>query len=167
MLSSRYDLQPGTVYLFRPDQHVCARWRKPDAAQIRQAMGRALGVKRVLAVGVTREAVPGSLLLAAAGAVPAVSWLSPPGPAGYLPLRIGTTESRATPEAYAKRAERKANFAEKQKRLRQKRDEEKRAKAAEEKRRKEEKDAKNANRPMRGRDRKKLKPEMQRPDRRE
>jgi 3-(3-hydroxy-phenyl)propionate hydroxylase len=40
----RYDLQPGTVYLFRPDQHVCARWRHPTAAQVRAAIERALAL---------------------------------------------------------------------------------------------------------------------------
>ena len=43
-LTQRYDLTPGTVYLFRPDQHVCARWRKPTAAQIEAAIRRALAI---------------------------------------------------------------------------------------------------------------------------
>ncbi|MDP9970176.1 3-(3-hydroxy-phenyl)propionate hydroxylase [Variovorax paradoxus] len=38
----RYDAQPGTVYLLRPDQHVCARWRQPTAENIRAAICRAL-----------------------------------------------------------------------------------------------------------------------------
>jgi 3-(3-hydroxy-phenyl)propionate hydroxylase len=38
----RYDAQPGTVYLLRPDQHVCARWRQPKAADLRAALDRAL-----------------------------------------------------------------------------------------------------------------------------
>lgn len=42
LLAQRYDLRPGTVVLLRPDQHVCARWRHPTAAQIEAAMRRAL-----------------------------------------------------------------------------------------------------------------------------
>jgi 3-(3-hydroxy-phenyl)propionate hydroxylase len=38
----RYDAQSGTVYLLRPDQHVCARWRQPTAANIRTAIDHAL-----------------------------------------------------------------------------------------------------------------------------
>ena len=42
-LAQRYDARPGTVYLFRPDQHVCARWRVLDPAQVRAAIARATG----------------------------------------------------------------------------------------------------------------------------
>ncbi len=40
-LAKRYDARDGTTYLFRPDQHVCARWRQYDAAAIGKAVGRA------------------------------------------------------------------------------------------------------------------------------
>jgi 3-(3-hydroxy-phenyl)propionate hydroxylase len=40
-LAERYDAKPGTTYLFRPDQHVCARWRSFDLTQIRAAIARA------------------------------------------------------------------------------------------------------------------------------
>ncbi|MDB5958114.1 FAD-dependent oxidoreductase [Ramlibacter sp.] len=42
LLAQRYDLQPGTVILLRPDQHVCARWRKLDAQALRAGLERAL-----------------------------------------------------------------------------------------------------------------------------
>jgi 3-(3-hydroxy-phenyl)propionate hydroxylase len=43
-LSSRYDGQPGTTYLIRPDQHVAARWRRFDAALIEAALRRCLAL---------------------------------------------------------------------------------------------------------------------------
>lgn len=43
LLARRYDLNPGGAYLFRPDQHVAARWRKPDAGKIAAAQARACG----------------------------------------------------------------------------------------------------------------------------
>ena len=39
----RYDARPGTAYLIRPDQHVCARWREPNASDVRAALARASG----------------------------------------------------------------------------------------------------------------------------
>lgn len=41
MLAQRFDARPGTVYLMRPDQHVCARWRSFDANKIQAAIARA------------------------------------------------------------------------------------------------------------------------------
>jgi 3-(3-hydroxy-phenyl)propionate hydroxylase len=44
VLTERYDGQPGTVYLIRPDQYVAARWRGFDAAAATAALRRALAV---------------------------------------------------------------------------------------------------------------------------
>jgi hypothetical protein len=43
LLAKRYDLRPGSVVLFRPDQHVCARWRRVDGQGLRSAIRRSLG----------------------------------------------------------------------------------------------------------------------------
>lgn len=42
LAAQRYDAQPGTVVLLRPDQHVCARWRAPTAADVAAALKKAL-----------------------------------------------------------------------------------------------------------------------------
>jgi len=40
-VAARYDATPGTAYLIRPDQHVCARWRTWTADDVRAALARA------------------------------------------------------------------------------------------------------------------------------
>ncbi|MDR1967615.1 MAG: FAD-dependent oxidoreductase [Burkholderiaceae bacterium] len=40
-VARRYDLESGTTYLARPDQHVAARWRGLDAAKVHAALARA------------------------------------------------------------------------------------------------------------------------------
>lgn len=41
LIAQRYNSQPGTTYLIRPDQHVCARWRTLDGDKLSQASLRA------------------------------------------------------------------------------------------------------------------------------
>ena len=41
IVARRFDARPGTFYLVRPDQHVCARWRALDVASISAAVNRA------------------------------------------------------------------------------------------------------------------------------
>ncbi len=43
LIRKRYDVSPGSCYLFRPDQHVAARWRALDADKVRRAVRRSLG----------------------------------------------------------------------------------------------------------------------------
>ncbi len=43
LAARRYDARPGSFYLLRPDQHVCARWRRLDGKRVRGALERALG----------------------------------------------------------------------------------------------------------------------------
>ncbi|MEW5888244.1 MAG: FAD-dependent oxidoreductase [Pseudomonadota bacterium] len=38
LAAQRYDARPGSFYLLRPDQHVCARWRRFDAERVRRAV---------------------------------------------------------------------------------------------------------------------------------
>lgn len=43
ILARRLDASAGSAFLFRPDQHLAARWRKPDAAAIEAARKRLRG----------------------------------------------------------------------------------------------------------------------------
>ncbi|AXV79096.1 MULTISPECIES: FAD-dependent oxidoreductase [Ralstonia solanacearum species complex] len=54
LAAQRYDARPGTTYLIRPDQHVCARWRNADPAKLAAALQRASG--RTAATPPTRAA---------------------------------------------------------------------------------------------------------------
>lgn len=42
----RYDAQSGAAFLFRPDQHLSARWRQPTVAKINAALKRACGYQQ-------------------------------------------------------------------------------------------------------------------------
>jgi 3-(3-hydroxy-phenyl)propionate hydroxylase len=46
LVAARFDGRPGTTYLLRPDQHVCARWRRFDPARIEAALDRAMARER-------------------------------------------------------------------------------------------------------------------------
>lgn len=43
LAAKRYDAKPGSLYLFRPDQYLCARARRLDMAALTKAYEKALG----------------------------------------------------------------------------------------------------------------------------
>jgi 3-(3-hydroxy-phenyl)propionate hydroxylase len=43
LVRSRYDAEPGTAYLLRPDGYVAARFRHPTRAALEAALARATG----------------------------------------------------------------------------------------------------------------------------
>jgi len=44
LIGQRYDGRPGTLVLLRPDQHVCARWRRTSSDAVHAALRRALAL---------------------------------------------------------------------------------------------------------------------------
>jgi 3-(3-hydroxy-phenyl)propionate hydroxylase len=44
LASARYDAEPGTAYLLRPDGYVAARFRHPTRGKLDAALARAAGV---------------------------------------------------------------------------------------------------------------------------
>jgi len=50
LLARRLDAQPGTAYLVRPDQHVCARWRSLSEGAVRAALATATASHQPAAV---------------------------------------------------------------------------------------------------------------------
>jgi 3-(3-hydroxy-phenyl)propionate hydroxylase len=50
LFAQRYDATPGSVFLFRPDQHLTARWRRLDHNAVRSAVDRATHASHAAAV---------------------------------------------------------------------------------------------------------------------
>jgi 3-(3-hydroxy-phenyl)propionate hydroxylase len=48
LASIRYDAEPGTAYLLRPDGYVAARFRHPSRPALDAALRRAAGLNRGL-----------------------------------------------------------------------------------------------------------------------
>ncbi len=44
LVGARYDAEPGTAYLLRPDGYVAARFRHPTRAALDAALARATGI---------------------------------------------------------------------------------------------------------------------------
>ena len=44
LVGARYDAEPGTAYLLRPDGYVAARFRQPTRSALEGALARATGI---------------------------------------------------------------------------------------------------------------------------
>jgi hypothetical protein len=56
-VSGKYEGAPGTLYLVRPDLHVCARWRRPTVEQVTQALRRAAGSCGTFLANISRRPI--------------------------------------------------------------------------------------------------------------
>jgi 3-(3-hydroxy-phenyl)propionate hydroxylase len=54
-IARKYAAAPGSVYLLRPDRHVCARWRCADPARLRAAFRSAVALARRSVRGAQHE----------------------------------------------------------------------------------------------------------------
>ena len=73
MFAARCDARPGTVYLLRPDQHVCARWRSLDPQAVAGSMARALGRPLGRAIADAPDSPLDATLIRQASASPAAT----------------------------------------------------------------------------------------------
>jgi len=73
VFAARCDARPGTVYLLRPDQHVCARWRSLDPQAVAGSMARALGRPLGRAIADAPDSPLDATLIRQASASPAAT----------------------------------------------------------------------------------------------
>ncbi len=90
-VARRYAMQPGTVYLLRPDQHVAARWLNPTPQAVHAALARA--------VGLPADPMPDAASPRPADAQPAVKLAAETDATAHAAIAQAHANGRANPPA--------------------------------------------------------------------